>query len=183
MRGMSAQAGEGQLVLVIGEAGIGKTRLLQTAMSLLPGKVSTAPTRGAASSKSELGWGVAVDILDQLLKSLSAIQRAELLSGRAAPAQERAHWCPRSGYGSRSPNVAEVVSAMSLVVRRLSDERPIAVAVDDAHWADVSSLRWLASIARSHRGRAGAAVSASGRWSRTRRPNCWTASNLRRAWR
>jgi predicted ATPase len=89
---------------------------------------------------------VAVDLFEQLLRAHSPPRRAELLSGRATPARtvlDGDHYEPD---GTRAPNGAEVNSAMTLLLRRLTERRPIAVAIDDVHWSDIASLRWLASL-------------------------------------
>jgi DNA-binding CsgD family transcriptional regulator/tetratricopeptide (TPR) repeat protein len=143
----SVLAGEGRLVVVTAEAGLGKTRLLEAATRLAGERGFDTAYARAGELESELGWGVAVDLFDQLLGPLPGAQRAELLGGRATPARSVLDGAHNEPQGTRSPNVAEVISAMTLLVRRLTEQRPIAVAVDDVHWSDISSLRWLASMA------------------------------------
>jgi hypothetical protein len=45
-----------------------------------------------------------------------------------------------------------VVHGLYWLAANLAAQRPLLIAVDDAHWADEPSLRWLAYLARGSRG-------------------------------
>ena len=136
----AAIGGRGGAVLIEGEAGIGKTRLLALA-------------RDEATSA---GANVLYATADETEASVP-LAGARVLLGRAArglvpdgPARlgvlalEGALGDP-SGAGSRAD---EVVHALWWLVVELADQRPLALIVDDAQWADELTLRLLRMIAR-----------------------------------
>jgi predicted ATPase len=150
-------AGEGgELVVVLGEAGIGKTALLAVAGELA--RAAGIRTFRAAGSPLErdFGYGVVRQLLERELRSRSPEERARLLTGASAPAAavfglpDREASRPAEG----EPLLADpdrslgVRHALVLLVGELARERPVVLIVDDLHWADGASLRWLAHLAR-----------------------------------
>ena len=74
-----------------------------------------------------------------------ADQREALLAGAAALAKPVLFSAdPEAGA---EPSLSALHGLYWLVVN-LADAQPLLVAVDDAHWADVASLRWLIYLAR-----------------------------------
>ena len=135
----------GGVVVVEGGAGIGKT-------SLVMEYCERARRRGwqvLRGCGSELETGFAFGIVRQLfereLASADPLERAGLLAGPAVPAGELL--AGRVGLpGVRDTSFAMVHGLYWLTVN-MAARRPVLVAVDDAHWADVASLRWLAYLA------------------------------------
>ena len=109
----TAVAGPPVVVAVDGEPGIGKT-------SLVLWEVARGPWRTVVVSGDEaeidLEWGV----VDQILR----------VDPMAAPADGRA-------------DAAGTGAVLAAALGRLAADRPLAVVVDDAHWADLASLRAL----------------------------------------
>ena len=109
----SVRAGHGRAVLVSGDAGVGKTRLVQRAAALADGFLVLTGTCLPLSSLS-----VPLLPLRSALTGVAADQRPALddTSGQGA-AEELDRW-----------------------LERACEERPVALVVDDLHWADPATL-------------------------------------------
>jgi DNA-binding CsgD family transcriptional regulator len=132
----AAEAGHGSLVLVEGPAGIGKTTLLRAACRAPGARVLTA--RGLALEQG-FGYGIVRQLLDQV--------RGEdgLMDGAAALAARVFDWAEA---GPVEDDVAYAsMHGLYWLVANLAARQPLLLAVDDAHWADAPSLRWLAHLA------------------------------------
>jgi DNA-binding NarL/FixJ family response regulator len=132
----AAEAGHGSLVLVEGPAGIGKTTLLRAACRAPGARVLTA--RGLALEQG-FGYGIVRQLLDPV--------RGEdgLMDGAAALAARVFDWAEA---GPVEDDVAYAsMHGLYWLVANLAARQPLLLAVDDAHWADAPSLRWLAHLA------------------------------------
>jgi DNA-binding CsgD family transcriptional regulator len=135
-----AAAGEGRLVVVEGPAGIGKSRLLAEARQRAEPTMRVLSARG-----SELEGEYAFGVVRQLFEGELAEpeRRQALLAGAAAPAA--------AVFGE--PEGDEGASFASLhglfwLVLNLAEEEPLLLAVDDLHWCDRPSLRFLSYLSR-----------------------------------
>ncbi len=124
--------GRRQPVLVTGEAGIGKTRLLQDFAADQPGAIVVRARPGDL----DLGWAA----LSRLAQALTADDQALPVASRS----ELARLLPALGNPAPGPATpAGLTAALSDALR----QRPAAlVVVDDLHYADADSLRVLADL-------------------------------------
>jgi len=155
----AVEAGHGSLVLVEGPAGIGKTTLLRAACRGPGARVLTA--RGLALEQG-FGYGIVRQLLDPV--------RGEdgLMDGAAALAARVFDWAEA---GPVEDDVAyATMHGLYWMVANLGG--PLVLAVDDAHWADAPSLRWLAHLAA----RVERPPSAGPRWPLRCRTACRTSS-------
>jgi DNA-binding CsgD family transcriptional regulator/tetratricopeptide (TPR) repeat protein len=130
----AAEAGHGSLMLVEGPAGIGKTTLLRAACRGPGARVLTA--RGLALEQG-FGYGIVRQLLDPVRGE------AGLMDGAAALAARVFDWAEA---GPVEDDVAyATMHGLYWMVANLGG--PLVLAVDDAHWADAPSLRWLAHLA------------------------------------
>ena len=149
-----ARGGRGQVALVAGEPGIGKTRLAEEA------------ARRAAGAGMQVAWGRChegdgapalwpwAQVMRQLAAELAPGQLAAMLGPSAAwPGQlipelaepaEPAEPLPIADLGAARFQLNQTVAGL---LRRLAAARPLLVVVDDLHWADVPSLSLLAFLA------------------------------------
>ena len=133
----AAEAGHGIGVLLEGPAGIGKTTLLRAACRG-PGGPRVLTARGLA-----LEQGFPYGIVRQLLEEV----RGEdgLMDGAAALAARVFDWA-EAGPVEDDVRYA-TMHGLYWMVANLAARQPLVLAVDDAHWADAPSLRWLAHLA------------------------------------
>jgi DNA-binding CsgD family transcriptional regulator/tetratricopeptide (TPR) repeat protein len=145
-----AAAGRSGVVLIGGEAGVGKSRLL-TEMSTLAAEMSATAVAGGCVevATGSLPFAPFVDIVRGLhgaglTASLPAQARAEL--GRLVPAI-----APAAGDRSDAGQSGQgrLFAAVRDLLAIASTSRPILVMVEDLHWADASTLDLVTYLARS----------------------------------
>ena len=142
---VSARAGEPCCLLVTGEAGIGKSRLVREALTGID-EALVVTGHGADMSTGEIPFGVLADTLRDLVHRYGAdvLTSAE----RAALAPLLPGTVP-SGHVER----VQVLSAFVDLLQRLCAEQLVVWVVEDLHWAD-SATRDLVNLAvRTLRGR------------------------------
>jgi DNA-binding CsgD family transcriptional regulator len=135
-----ALAGRGRMVLIEGPPGIGKTRLIDGART----RARESGMRVLAARASELDrqfpFGVVRQLFEPLLAGAVEERRAAWLAGAASLA------APLLGAGpvdAAGDDPLAHLHALYWLVANLADDGPLMLAVDDVHWADPSSLRFL----------------------------------------
>jgi ATP/maltotriose-dependent transcriptional regulator MalT len=145
-----ARGGSGAIELV-GEAGIGKTRLLRelTARAELRGQLVLV---GSASElERDLPFSVFVDALDEYLESL-APGRFAILDRDVQ--SELAHVFPSLSAFATAGDVAlqheryRSHRAVRALLEQLAEARPLVLVLDDVHWADSASVELLGALLR-----------------------------------
>jgi DNA-binding CsgD family transcriptional regulator len=146
-----AQEGHGSALVVEGPAGIGKTALLARARDTAQDEgIRVLRARGAELER-EFAFSVVRQLVEPVLAAASEAERASLLDGPPAVAA-RLLGLPGLAEGrAAAPPVAPDPSFAALhglywLCVNLAAERPLALVVDDAHWADGASLRFLAFV-------------------------------------
>jgi DNA-binding CsgD family transcriptional regulator len=139
-----ACAGSGGAVVFEGEAGIGKSSLLAAARAAAAGELRVLSARGGELER-ELPFGIVRQLLEPAVVTADPEGRRALLAGAAALAQP-VLFAAELETGAE-PSFSALHGLYWLTIN-LADARPLLVTVDDAHWADVASLRWLIYLAR-----------------------------------
>ncbi len=163
-----AGALRGGLVVIGGPAGIGKTALLQAAAGMAEeAGVRVLRARGS-DLEQEFSFGVVRQLFEGPLRRTGPERREVLFQGAAAPArplfesgpaepepaQDDSPEPPAAGArGSAAPGDRRfrLVHSLYWLTANISGSGPLVLAVDDCHWADPPSLRFLAFVsARCH---------------------------------
>jgi hypothetical protein len=95
--------------------------------------------------ESGFAFGVVRQLFERRLAAAGEAERAALLAGPAAamrPLLAGEVLAQRAGDSSFA-----MLHGLYWLVVNLAARRPLLIAVDDVHWADESSLRWLAYLA------------------------------------
>lgn len=150
-----AAAGQPQAVLVSGEAGVGKTRLIEEFLTAACGPGVVTTLGGCLEVGAEgLPYAPLATALRRLHRSLGAEleQAAEGMEGHLT------RLLPDFGADDFEPNDefsrARLFEHTARLFERLSAERTIVLAIEDLHWSDRSTRELLAYLIRTlHRAR------------------------------
>ena len=144
-----AWRGRGGVVLISGEAGIGKTRLVEALVVDTLERGGRALLGRAHESEQILPFGVWTD-------ALRAGGVVAELAGQPAVEdawrRELERLFPELGSAERADIVADdhvrLFEAVARLVERVASSRPVLVVLEDLHWADEMSLRLLGYVSR-----------------------------------
>lgn len=151
-----AHAGEPQALVIGGEAGVGKTRLVEEFLAAAEDGPATVTAVGACV---EIGAdGLPFAPVATILRALHRRLGDELVAAAAGSETELARLLPGLG-GSDGPDPladqrdehgrARLFELTSRLLERLSEERTLVVALEDLHWADRSTRELLGYLLRS----------------------------------
>ncbi len=148
----TAERGDGALAVVEGEAGIGKTALLDTVCADgIERGFFVLRARGGELER-DFGFGVVRQLFEAVLAAESEAGRTLLLEGVAAIVE------PVFGVGGEGASRAGQDAAFATqhglywLAANLAGRAPLLLCLDDAQWADPASLRWLVFLARRFEG-------------------------------
>ncbi|MDQ0753998.1 DNA-binding CsgD family transcriptional regulator [Streptomyces africanus] len=146
-----ARAGRGTVLVLEGAAGVGKTRLLRAATELAAESDMAVVSARSGQLETEFAFGVARQLFETVLTAAEAGEREVLLEGAAAPAA----WLLGGGRADRlgepvggGDRSFAALHGLYGLTAKLAARAPLLMVVDDAHWADVPSLRFLGYLAR-----------------------------------
>lgn len=142
----SALSQRPMLLLLEGEPGVGKTRLLGEMLALLRLDGTSVATARAVESDRADSWSTVIALARGGLMDAAGL-------GAAPPAALAAfvallpEWAERFP-GARSAGAAPLGRALAEAVRAAAAERPVVLAVDDAQWLDHESVLSLGAMLR-----------------------------------
>ncbi|MHB8574767.1 MAG: AAA family ATPase [Dehalococcoidia bacterium] len=161
--------GHGQIVALVGEAGIGKSRLIEEAQ--LPATGETAPVRWLEGRSLSYGGSLPYWAITQILKADMGLsdrdpearlrvglrRRGQALLGESAAEQLPllAHLLGVKLDADAAERIRaldgetlkhQVVAAVTAYLTRLADERPTVLVFEDLHWADPSTLEAIEAL-------------------------------------
>lgn len=149
-----ADAGRGSTVFLVGESGIGKTRLVTSAAEQAAHRGFTVAMGRAYPVETGVPYAVFSDALLPVLRSLEASVLTLLTRGGTA---ELAQLFPALDAGARAPSVprgdpAEIKARLlwnfAQFLSRFSAKRPLLIVLENLQWADSASLEMLHFVAR-----------------------------------
>ena len=140
-----AVAGEGRVLAIEGEAGIGKTALLDAVAERAEAAGITVLAARGRELERDFGFGVVRQLFECAAREgdpsrvfsgqarfAAAVLGMELEDALAAPAAE---------------TVYPAIHGLYWMTLNLGEASPLALLVDDAHWADGASVRFLSYLA------------------------------------
>jgi DNA-binding CsgD family transcriptional regulator len=139
-------AGAPRAILIEGPVGIGKTALLRAArQSAEQAGLRVLAARGGELER-ELSLGIERQLFESLLVFANQAERATLL---ARPATAVGRLFGLDGTDSDPPaDEYESHNALYWLCARLAGRSPVMLAIDDVHWSDATSLRFLGYLVR-----------------------------------
>jgi DNA-binding CsgD family transcriptional regulator len=138
-----ACAGRGRVMLVLAGAGLGKTTVLHEAAELARASGMRVLHARGSELERDMSFGVARQLFETEVASLSDSERDQVLAGAA----ELAAPVVSSAGGKASADPRGVIHGLQWLATNLADQRPTLLALDDLHWSDDGSLRWVAYLA------------------------------------
>jgi DNA-binding CsgD family transcriptional regulator/tetratricopeptide (TPR) repeat protein len=148
-----AADGDPAVVLVGGEAGIGKTRLVSELTAACAADGTRVLTGGCVPvGEGSLPYAPVVEVLRALVAELGPNTVRELVGpswpelARLAPGLGRPQADP-DGHGAQS----RLFELLLGLLGRLTEQQPILLVVEDLHWADRSTRELLAFLVRNLR--------------------------------
>ncbi|MFE9095407.1 AAA family ATPase [Streptomyces sp. NPDC007264] len=146
-------AGEPQALLVGGEAGVGKTRLIEE-FAVAAARAGAVVALGGCV---EIGAdGLPFAPFSAALRALRRQLPEELAAAAAGQEEELARLLPELGEARRGPREDEegMARLFELTVRlleKVAARRTVVLALEDLHWADASTRNLLAYLVRTLR--------------------------------
>ncbi|HEY1245545.1 MAG TPA: AAA family ATPase, partial [Hyphomicrobiaceae bacterium] len=142
----AALTGAGQLVLVDGPPGIGKTAFLQTVAVRAKALGLSQLAARAGELEQGFAFGIVRQLFERRLAASPASGRKELLAGAAAFAAPV--FTPHALASETSPDALHpALHGLYWLTANLAARAPLLLVVDDAHWADSASMRFLEYLA------------------------------------
>jgi DNA-binding CsgD family transcriptional regulator len=145
----AAREGGGRFVVVEGSAGIGKTRLLAEARAIAGSAGMRVLAARGGEFEGEFAYGIVRQLFEPLLVSALPDLRAELLSGPAAliePLLGASHLA--AAQDALAEGSFAILHGLYWLTVNVALQQPTLLAIDDLHWADTPSLRWLHYLTR-----------------------------------
>src|SRR5215210_768329 len=126
-----ARLGRGSLMLVAGEAGVGKTRLADTVAATSKALV----LRSASLQGATAPYGPLVAALRSHLRS-----EPDALSGCGPLKPHLAVLLPELGAPAETSDRATLFEAIRCAIATLATPHPLLLVLDDLHWSDAATL-------------------------------------------
>jgi DNA-binding CsgD family transcriptional regulator len=134
--------GRGQVAVIEGEPGIGKSALMRASTASIDGRDARILEGRGGELERQFSHGVVLDLFSPILRTEA--DRRQRLTGLAAGAAP----IFSSGAGLATPSdPLALVHGLYWLTVELAEECPIVIAVDDVPWADDASLRFLSYLA------------------------------------
>ncbi|HET6174797.1 MAG TPA: AAA family ATPase [Gaiellales bacterium] len=134
----SVRDGLGRCVLVTGEAGIGKTRLVGHVLA----QAGLPAYAGAARASVAEPYALVAQVLRECLR-----RSPDLVEACGALAPYLARLLPELGAQAEDSDEAALVEALRRAFSEVGSRGPAAIVLDDLHWADEATLALLPKLA------------------------------------
>jgi DNA-binding CsgD family transcriptional regulator len=139
----AAAAGRGGVVVIGAAAGMGKTSLVDAAAQMAAERRLGVLRARGMELETGYGYGIVRQLFERPLAELRGGLRSVAGAARLATAAVAGDLDP--GLPTADPHA--VLNGLYWVAVDMSRQSGVVICVDDAHWADEASLRWLAYLA------------------------------------
>jgi DNA-binding CsgD family transcriptional regulator/tetratricopeptide (TPR) repeat protein len=147
-----AAAGEPQALLIGGEAGVGKTRLVEEFATAAGGQGAVVALGGCVEIGAD---GLPFAPFSTALRALRRELPDEMAVAAAGQEEELARLLPELGEAPSGrhdeQSMARLFELTARVLERVAADRTVVVALEDLHWADASTRHLLAYLFRTLR--------------------------------
>jgi DNA-binding CsgD family transcriptional regulator len=140
-----AASGSGRFVVVEGPAGIGKTSLLAQAGRRCGDSGGRALGARGTELERQFSFGLVRQLFEPVLARLDDAARDSLFAGAAAPARTLLGW-PDAHDNEPAVGDFALLHGLYWLTANLCQDRALVLLLDDLHWADRASLRFLAHL-------------------------------------
>ncbi len=139
----AAASGRGGVIFIEGPAGIGKSALLEQARRVAEDRKLIVLTAQGGDVERDFVYGIVRELFDPVVRRGRI---AGLLNGAAAQAAPVLGLAPTTAPDPLRENADPLFAALHglyWLTSNLAEQTPLAILVDDCHWGDVASLRFL----------------------------------------
>jgi DNA-binding CsgD family transcriptional regulator len=142
-----AQRGLGRVVLIEAPAGLGKTSLLAAASATAARSGFVCLRARASELEHDFAYGCVRQLLEPVVARASADERDRLFGAAAAFARSLFAPASESGPTERRDASYSMLHGLYWLLSNLAEAAPVVLAIDDLHWSDEESLRFLNYLA------------------------------------
>lgn len=134
-------AGQGRALLIEGSPGVGKTELVAELCRLADGTARVLRGRGGEQERT-VQLLVTRELFTPLVRAATDADLDRWFAGAAGLAG------PLAGRGSTTAADSDfaLVHAVYWLVANLADDGPVVIVIDDLHWVDTTTQRWIAYL-------------------------------------
>jgi predicted ATPase len=145
-----AAHGQGCAMFLLGEAGIGKTRLAHEALVLARERGFLVLEGCAYALEGRLAYAPILAAFGPFLRRLDSAHQARLVSGLPDPGQlfTDLRLPAPLPLGDPALEKTRLFEAVARLLERLTREKPVLLFLDDLHWADSASIELLHYLTR-----------------------------------
>jgi DNA-binding CsgD family transcriptional regulator len=138
-----SREGQGGIVLVEAATGLGKSRLLDEAAALAEAGGARVLRASARDLEQDLPFGVALQLFEMPVSRFGDAERERFFAGSAGLA------VPLVLEGTPVPQgLAASLHGLYWLSANLAEERPLMLGIDDVHWCDPPTMRFLIYLAQ-----------------------------------
>ena len=141
-----AREGTGGTIIIDAPAGNGKSRLLTVAGDMARAEGMQVLGANASELAQSLPFGIAIQLFEPRWTSSEVDDRARLMQGAAAAAGLLLNG-EASELQSSGDQEYQLIHGLFRLLSNLALAGPLVMVVDDVHWSDRASLRFLAYLA------------------------------------
>lgn len=146
-----ASGGASRAVVLLGDAGIGKSALLQEVAARATDHGALVLAGRAAEFEAEVPFGLAVDALDDHMARFPASRLQAVAAGLGAALPSVAARLDDATAQLDTAGPAErfrLHRGLRSLLEHLAREQPLVLILDDVHWADPASVEWILHLLR-----------------------------------